>query len=92
MISAQGVSLQFGGRPLFQNVDIQFTPGNCYGLIGESKFHLSSFTYLHQFSNPIINTFGICIDHDNHGGSCKLPPVPIHIEFFWKFLPYPLFG
>jgi ATPase subunit of ABC transporter with duplicated ATPase domains len=43
MISAQGVSLQFGGRPLFQNVDIQFTPGNCYGLIGANGTGKSTF-------------------------------------------------
>lgn len=43
MISAQGVSLQFGGRPLFQNVDVQFTPGNCYGLIGANGAGKSTF-------------------------------------------------
>jgi len=43
MISTQGVSLQFGGRPLFQNVDIQFTPGNCYGLIGANGTGKSTF-------------------------------------------------
>ncbi|MCE5236721.1 MAG: ATP-binding cassette domain-containing protein [Clostridiaceae bacterium] len=43
MISAQGVSLQFGGKPLFQNVDIQFTPGNCYGLIGANGTGKSTF-------------------------------------------------
>ena len=34
MIFANNVSLQYGGRVLFQNVNIKFTPGNCYGLIG----------------------------------------------------------
>jgi ATPase subunit of ABC transporter with duplicated ATPase domains len=43
MISAQGISLQFGGRPLFQNVDVQFTPGNCYGLIGANGTGKSTF-------------------------------------------------
>ncbi|HWQ58320.1 MAG TPA: ATP-binding cassette domain-containing protein [Clostridia bacterium] len=43
MISAQDVSLQFGGRPLFQHVDIQFTPGNCYGLIGANGTGKSTF-------------------------------------------------
>src|SRR5512138_3020046 len=43
MISAQGISLQFGGRPLFQNVDVQFTPGNCYGLIGANGAGKSTF-------------------------------------------------
>lgn len=43
MISAQGISLQFGGRPLFQNVNVQFTPGNCYGLIGANGTGKSTF-------------------------------------------------
>ena len=43
MISAQGVSLQFGGRPLFERVDVQFTVGNCYGLIGANGTGKSTF-------------------------------------------------
>ena len=34
MICANGVTLRFGKRTLFENVNIAFTPGNCYGLIG----------------------------------------------------------
>ena len=34
MISANGITLRFGKRTLFENVNIKFSPGNCYGLIG----------------------------------------------------------
>ncbi len=34
MISTSDVSLRFGGRKLFDEVNVKFTPGNCYGLIG----------------------------------------------------------
>lgn len=34
MISTDKLSLAFGGRTLFEDVSIKFTPGNCYGLIG----------------------------------------------------------
>ncbi|MCO4793784.1 MAG: ABC-F family ATP-binding cassette domain-containing protein [Bacteriovoracaceae bacterium] len=34
MISTSNVSLSFGGRKLFEDVNVKFTPGNCYGLIG----------------------------------------------------------
>ena len=34
MISANNVTLRFGKRTLFEDVNIKFTPGNCYGLIG----------------------------------------------------------
>ena len=43
MISAHNVSLQFGGRPLFEHVDVQFTNGNCYGLIGANGTGKSTF-------------------------------------------------
>lgn len=34
MITLSNLSLQFGKRVLFKDVDIKFTPGNCYGVIG----------------------------------------------------------
>ncbi len=43
MISANGVSLRFGGRALFENVNIKFTKGNCYGLIGANGSGKSTF-------------------------------------------------
>jgi ATPase subunit of ABC transporter with duplicated ATPase domains len=43
MISTEKLSLQFGSRVLFENVDIKFTPGNCYGLIGANGAGKSTF-------------------------------------------------
>ncbi|MFA5167204.1 MAG: ATP-binding cassette domain-containing protein [Candidatus Omnitrophota bacterium] len=43
MISANGVTLQYGKRILFENVNIMFTPGNCYGLIGANGSGKSTF-------------------------------------------------
>jgi len=43
MISTEGLSLSFGSRTLFENVDIKFTPGNCYGLIGANGAGKSTF-------------------------------------------------
>lgn len=34
MISANNVTLRIGKRALFEDVNIKFTEGNCYGLIG----------------------------------------------------------
>ena len=34
MISANNVTLRLGKRALFEDVNIKFTEGNCYGLIG----------------------------------------------------------
>lgn len=43
MITAQNVSLRFGGRKLFEDVNVKFTPGNCYGLIGANGAGKSTF-------------------------------------------------
>ncbi|MCX8128796.1 MAG: ATP-binding cassette domain-containing protein [Clostridia bacterium] len=43
MISTNGISLRYGGRVLFENVNIKFTPGNCYGLIGANGSGKSTF-------------------------------------------------
>ena len=34
MITVDDLSLQYSGAPLFSKVNLQFTPGNCYGIIG----------------------------------------------------------
>ncbi|BBB92008.1 MAG TPA: ATP-binding cassette domain-containing protein [Methylomusa anaerophila] len=43
MISTSGLSLRFGKRALFEDVNIKFTPGNCYGLIGANGTGKSTF-------------------------------------------------
>jgi len=43
LISTNNVSLRYGGRKLFDNVNITFTPGNCYGLIGANGAGKSTF-------------------------------------------------
>lgn len=43
MIGAHGVSLQYGGRTLFKDVNVTFTKGNCYGLIGANGTGKSTF-------------------------------------------------
>ncbi|MCY8152468.1 ABC-F family ATP-binding cassette domain-containing protein [Bacillus paralicheniformis] len=43
MIAVQNVSLRFADRKLFEDVNIKFTPGNCYGLIGANGAGKSTF-------------------------------------------------
>ena len=43
MISTQNVSLRYGDRALLENVSIQFTEGNCYGIIGANGAGKSTF-------------------------------------------------
>lgn len=43
MITVSNVSLRYGSRALFDEVNIKFTPGNCYGLIGANGAGKSTF-------------------------------------------------
>ncbi len=43
MISASNITLAYGKRILFKDVNIQFIPGNCYGLIGANGTGKSTF-------------------------------------------------
>ncbi|OGX39339.1 MAG: ABC transporter ATP-binding protein [Omnitrophica WOR_2 bacterium RIFCSPLOWO2_12_FULL_50_9] len=59
MISAQGISLQYGQRKLFSDVNIVFSPGNCYGLIGANGSGKS--TFLKILSGEIDSTAGTVV-------------------------------
>lgn len=43
MLETVNVSLQYGGRVLFEHADLKFTNGNCYGLIGANGAGKSTF-------------------------------------------------
>ena len=43
MLEAVNVGLQYGGRVLFEHVNLKFTNGNCYGLIGANGAGKSTF-------------------------------------------------
>ena len=43
MINVSNVSLSFGGQMLFKDVDLKFTNGNCYGIIGANGAGKSTF-------------------------------------------------
>lgn len=43
MLQVSGVSLQFGSKKLFEDVNIKFTNGNCYGVIGANGAGKSTF-------------------------------------------------
>ena len=43
MLSANGVTVRFGKRVLFEDVNIKFGKGNCYGIIGANGAGKSTF-------------------------------------------------
>ncbi len=56
MITVNNLSLQYGKRVLFDEVNIKFTPGNCYGVIGANGSGKS--TFLKILSGEIESTMG----------------------------------
>lgn len=61
MISTSNVSLRFGAKKLFDDVNVKFTPGNCYGLIGANG--AGKTTFLKILSKEIEpNTGEVIID------------------------------
>ncbi|MBA3899009.1 MAG: ATP-binding cassette domain-containing protein [Bacteroidetes bacterium] len=56
MISVSNLSLRYGKRTLFEDVNIKFTPGNCYGLIGANGAGKS--TFLKILSGEVDQTSG----------------------------------
>ena len=43
MLQVSGVSLQYGSKKLFEDVNLKFTKGNCYGIIGANGAGKSTF-------------------------------------------------
>ena len=43
MLQVNGVSLQYGSKKLFEDVNLKFTAGNCYGIIGANGAGKSTF-------------------------------------------------
>jgi len=56
MIAVNNLGIQFGKRVLFQDVNLKFTPGNCYGIIGANGAGKS--TLMRILSDQISPTHG----------------------------------
>ncbi|MBP3591557.1 MAG: ATP-binding cassette domain-containing protein [Clostridia bacterium] len=63
MITVSNVAFQFGGQLLFKDVDLKFTPGNCYGIIGANGAGKSTFLRL------------LCGELEPTRGEITIPPT-----------------
>ena len=61
MITVTNLSFHFGGQLLFKDVDLKFTAGNCYGIIGANGAGKSTFLKL------------LCGELEPSGGSVSIP-------------------
>src|SRR5471030_1776790 len=53
MISTENLGLSFGSNKLFEDVNIKFVPGNCYGLIGANGAGKSTFLKILSGENNV---------------------------------------
>ena len=63
MIIVNDLSLNFSGQTLFKHVDLKFTPGNCYGIIGANG--AGKTTFLRILSGELEPSSGEVIIPDN---------------------------
>ena len=56
MIAVNNLGIQFGKKVLFQDVNLKFTPGNCYGIIGANGAGKS--TLMRMLSGQLSPTHG----------------------------------
>ena len=55
MITVAGVSLSYGSHKLFEDANVKFVPGNCYGLIGANGAGKSTFLKILSGENTSYN-------------------------------------
>ena len=88
MIAANNVTLRIGKKALFEDVNIKFTEGNCYGLIGANGAGKS--TFLKILSGQLETTKGdITITPASVSPSCSrttlnMTPIRCWILLSWE--------
>lgn len=96
MITVSNLAIQFGKKPLFQDVNLKFMPGNCYGVIGANGAGKS--TFLRLISGEVSSTKGsislgpgerLSVLKQNHYGyeeHTVLNAVLMGFEELWKIM------
>ena len=70
MISTANITMQFGAKPLFENISVKFGNGNRYGLIGANGCGKS--TFMKILGGDLAQTAGtVSIDSDERVGKLR---------------------
>ena len=91
MISANNITLRVGKKALFEDVNIKFTEGNCYGLIGANGAGKSTFLkilsgQLEPTNGDVVITPGqrlsfLCVFSSNSFNFCTVIRLYVQLKF-----------
>ncbi|BAP84645.1 heme ABC transporter ATP-binding protein [Paucilactobacillus hokkaidonensis JCM 18461] len=70
MLTVNNVSMTFSDRKLYENVNLKFTPGNCYGIIGANGAGKSTFLKILE-GNLTPTTGTVSMGHNERMSSLK---------------------
>ena len=79
MLTATGVTIRFGKRTLFEDVNIKFNKGCCYGIIGANGAGKS--TFLKVLSGEIEPSKGE-VSKEKQAASHCIPPIYIFVYVY----------
>ena len=80
MITVSNLSFQFGGQLLFKDVDLKFTPGNCYGIIGANGAGKSTLIKAILGEVPHVGSIEFRDMKENKVKKLKIGYVPQHLN------------
>ena len=81
MIQASNISLRFGKKALFEEVNIKFTEGNCYGIIGANGAGKSTLLSLVCADNPQSYACDISLFGRKRGTGESIWEIKKHIGY-----------
>ena len=82
MISANNITLRLGKKALFEDVNVKFTEGNCYGLIGANGAGKS--TFLKILSGQLEPTSGDIVITPGQRLSSSMMSIPYSTRLSWE--------
>ena len=83
MIQANNVTLRVGKKALFEDVNIKFTEGNCYGLIGANGAGKSTFLKILSGQTVMLSSLRDSVSHFYSRITLNMMLLPFLIPLSW---------
>ena len=84
MLSTNNITMQFGSKPLFENISVKFGGGNRYGLIGANGCGKS--TFMKIMGGDLEPTGGnVALDPNERIGKLRQDQLLTKISAYWTW-------